>query len=872
MVALLVAVLVSLLGQSGAAFAATGVPSPAASTPAPKAAPKPNVTPAPAAPKVDEKAERAAAAKAVSGIVHSHTDSCSGGALQPDTVYTCSYLGYGADSYTVALPQANDLVSIQAVSTTGAYLQLSFIAPDNTDAPCTTSVNAMQCHTRQAGTYTLKVGNYGAPTGFSVAYNPLLSDPGCTAVAPADRQLGAPTALHATFPAGSAGLCWSLDLATGDVLRTSAGPGNFTESVYDATGTQVCSADTPSSGLDCTLKGTAPYRVRLAQGYGNPTDATLTFARLSSPEGCTAVDFQPYGALPDLTPTTRCRSLHVPVKGQYDFGPVSTGTAVSGRLYKLDGSASCNPYNGPCTLDAGDYTWAVDTQDAAAGAFGLYYFTTAEARGCTATTDTGFSTGPATGSFSGAGQRLCLTLPTASGNGVYLLGDSAPVAGAVYDANGVAQCSYRNVSYTACALTGPAPFHLALWGDPTASYKITVQQTGDGTGCALWPQSAFGGEWGVEVKLTAQQSHACLSIPADSHSAAETIDFANTTNTLNANVRIYDATGKQACATMGSSTAMCVLPAGPLTAILEGVGGADTYHLVRRDISPTANCPVPTNTTVGSPSTALTFGSALDARCVRVSAAATDKFWLAARTARTADKSSAVLSVVDASGKPVCSTLYSVGCNVTGSTSYTAVVSAENYQSTPITTHVDAWKVGTADGWAPECTANSFTLDGFAPRNGVLSENSTGYCAVVDMKASQSFDLYGTSGADFPDSPWVGFFHPGHWTGSYPRYQCTGTYGAVNYRCSTDASAEAGQALVLVTPNTAATPVEYTLQAVCEQGCTNHPAAPDVSSLSPATGPAETTTQVVLHGTGLTLGTQLKLAQNGSPSSAYQQI
>lgn len=73
---------------------------------------------------------------------------------------------------------------------------------------------------------------------------------------------------------------------------------------------------------------------------------------------------------------------------------------------------------------------------------------------------------------------------------------------------------------------------------------------------------------------------------------------------------------------------------------------------------------------------------------------------------------------------------------------------------------------------------------------------------------------------------------------------------------------------MVVSAGSASTPVEYTMQGVCQQGCSSSPKAPDVSSVSPASGPAGTQ-QVVLHGTDLTLGTPVQLASNGSSASPY---
>ncbi|WP_370082720.1 hypothetical protein [Streptacidiphilus sp. MAP12-16] len=58
-------------------------------------------------------------------------------------------------------------------------------------------------------------------------------------------------------------------------------------------------------------------------------------------------------------------------------------------------------------------------------------------------------------------------------------------------------------------------------------------------------------------------------------------------------------------------------------------------------------------------------------------------------------------------------------------------------------------------------------------------------------------------------------------------------------------------------------PTDYTFQGICSSSCAVAPAL-TLTSITPATGPADSQNQVVLHGTGLTLATQVKLSQNGS--------
>ncbi|WP_329497480.1 hypothetical protein [Kitasatospora herbaricolor] len=367
--------------------------------------------------------------------------------------------------------------------------------------------------------------------------------------------------------------------------------------------------------------------------------------------------------------------------------------------------------------------------------------------------------------------------------------------------------------------------------------------------------------------MTQAVQQACLSLPADRHSTAEMLDYANLRNQVNASVQLVDPAGTTACSTAGSSTTTCVLAAGvPYSAMLVGTGWEDTYKLVRRDISPTATCTAPASTTLGGRSTPLDLTSALDARCIRVGGATTDKFWLSSRTLGSRYEPSTLLMAVDADGKVLCRQ-WGVSCRVTGSTSYVAVVVASGYTDKPIHTDVDTWKVGTEAGWAPECTAHRISVDGFPLRSGVLTESSTAYCAVVDVVPSQAFTVVGTSSATGPDTPNLSLLSGPKWgDNSYLGYQCGGTTGTFGTRCQSTGGSEAGQAVLLLSAAKTATPVEYSMQGLCDTGCTRPP-SPLPTGISPATGAAGTRTQAVVRGSGLTLGTRVKLVRSDTWSS-----
>ncbi|MFJ5925582.1 hypothetical protein ACIQF6_23535 [Kitasatospora sp. NPDC092948] len=872
--------LTSLLAQSGTAFAAAAGPSAGPAQPTAGASQTPDASAPRAAkavpqaapqaePKADPQAEHQAAAKALQQS--DPTGDCPA-VLDPQAPVTCTMDGSGTVSSTLNLTQDHDLVVFQVLATQQYNLTRALTAPDGSNVACENVISyapgAFRCATGQAGTYTLKLTNSYGANSLSVAYLPLLSTGACKAVAGDDGKLGTAKLFSGSLSTGAVGDCYRTDLAAGDVLRTYGPNYEATWTVYDGTGTRVCDSYTKnadSSGMDCALTGTAPYRVTVQQASGRALAYSFAAARLSRPEGCATVQPQAYGEAPDLTSTARCRTLRVPADGRYLYGKVnSSGAYLPGRLFRTDGTLETCQI-GDCTLTAGDHTWALDGNSGDAGAFGMSLRSATETRGCTAGADDGFASGDVTGTFDTVGQARCLTLPTASGKGLYLVNrppTSDGTAGVeIDDVNGVKQCDNGSYTYQSCSLTGTAPFRAVLTANPGQPYAVVVQRTDSDAGCTAWPQSGYGGSWGVEVSLSPADPVRCLSIPAGQHAPAEMLDYANNLNQVNAAVYLADGAGAGVCSTVGSSTTTCRLtPGTAYTAMLVG-GRTDTYKLVRRDISPSAPCTTRTSTAVGSPSTQFDFTSELDARCVRVTGEAGDKFWLSSRTTGNRYEAGTLLMAVDADGRTRCTQL-GLSCKLTGSTSYVAVVVASGYQGKAVHANVDAWKVGGADGWAPECNGNVLSANGFPQHSGVLTESETAYCAVVDMNPNQRFTIGGTTSAVGPETPWIAISGP-EWTDYSPSYQCMLSYGQFGGSCANFGST-AGRALLMITANKTLTPVEYTWQGL--PGGT-YPDYGTPQSVAPATGRAGTLLPAVIRGTGLTVGSRIKLAQSSTNSA-----
>jgi hypothetical protein len=842
--------------------------------------------PAKGHPAIDSLSEqRRLAASAVRQVLAHSTvpDTCSG-PISPDTIYPCSTpSSSGTDTFTITLADTTDLVYVLPVSVSGSELGFTLTGPGASTVSCQQSNSGQYvCPTSQAGTYSLAVSNGGA--SYTLDYTALLSDTGCAAINP---SFAAP-AIAGSLAAGQTGSCYTLDVPSGSVLylmglSPSVYPTDL--DVYDSTGAnQNCNL---LGSNTCTVGGTAPYRIFI---YSNGTADTyqLQLYNLTNPQGCVATPQLAYGQVPDTSSTDPCRTLTVTKAGSYQVVPVyATGGQVTGTVYAAAGNVACQYYQYPfCPLAVGSYDFVVAPGQLAAP-FGFVFIAAAESSGCTATGDTGFQAGPVTGKFAGIGEEICRTLPNASGQADFFFnqppgGGSATSVMWVLDATGAQQCTLDgagNFDGGSCTLTGTAPFHVILVGGGyVTAYRLLVNRTNSYAGCATWPRSGFGGSWGVTVTLSSPSALRCLLIPAGQHSTGEMIDYSNRVNQVDGAIEVYDPTGKPVCT--GASMSVCAYKPGvSYTALVSTTAvKGDTYHVVRRDISAAAKCAAPRSTVVGGPSTTFTLTSDLDAVCYRVTAAATDRFWFAERTLAPVPPggvyqggvppTGASLLVTNAAGAQLCLMPITDGeCRVAGAKDYQLIVVAAGYAGVAITTHLDAWRVGGASGWASQCQRHHFSFAvGWAPFSGTLTEAAAGYCAVVDVKPNQSFGIYGTSSAGYPGVPYVNVYSAANWTTLYNYFgQCGGNnVGTFAYTCSTSSTDTAGQDVLLVTPDSTTPPVRYTMQGVnCHFSCSIAPANVQLTAVSPASQPAGTNREFTVTGAALNLGTQVAIAQNG---------
>lgn len=868
---------IALLGGTGvAASPLTASPAAAASTPlassspaayqAPSASKSPaKKTPARKSPaRTPSAAQRVAAVK--QAVAGADADACSG-AISPDTIYSCtSPSSTGTDSYTATVNDMADRLIIRAMSKA-----VHVYDPDGSPVTCDgTSEGFFECQTSQSGTYTLDVTNTNS--AYTIEYTALLSDQNCSA---ADLSFAAAT-ITGSLVSGQNGTCYTLNMPSGHVLHqnwvSSGSDVKINIAVYDATGAEVCAESNGTGNANCTPTGTAPYRVFVSDEDGLAENYQLQLNDLTDPAGCQAAPQETYGKVPAVA-TDRCRTLTVAKTDTYEIGlALANGGSGNATLYTQAGASQCAlAWATDCQLAPGTYDLVYD--DIPLASFSVMFIATDESQGCTATGETDFSTGPATGSFGGVGEALCLNLPTASGQSDYFF-NQPPSAGAAYpqmrvvDSTGAQQCTAAvgNFEDATCALTGTAPFRVVLANQTVGGlYRVLTQNTASTAGCSAWAQSAYAATSGTAITLTASDNVRCLTIPATQHSTGEMIDYSTPSGVYNGEIDVNDPSGKNVCT--GSHMATCSYQSGvtyTALVITTAVTQGGTYNVVRRDISQSATCGTPASTTPGGPSTTFTLTADLDARCYRIAAAATDKLLveprsLAPSASLESSPSRASLLVADASGAVVCG---SDPCQLTSETDYQVIVLPAGFSDVAITTHLDTWKVGTADGWASQCTKNHGTAaNGWAPVSGTLTESAAGYCAVVDIQPSQNFSVYGTNTVQGPDWASVDVLTADNWgtEGKYHGLCVSAGSDPFDFNCGTTSAQVPGTALLVVSPNGSPTPIDFTIQGVCWSTCTQSPPTQTITSITPSSGVAGPDNTAVVTGTGLNLGSEVSL-------------
>ncbi|WP_251063802.1 hypothetical protein [Streptomyces sp. ISL-44] len=479
------------------------------------------------------------------------------------------------------------------------------------------------------------------------------------------------------------------------------------------------------------------------------------------------------------------------------------------------------------------------------------------------------------GTFATAGQTHCLELPSPQGALIAALtsrgGAGVSVQVEVVDRNGAAQCDAGDLVRGECALTGAAPFRALVHADDAAAtgpYGVHFVRTDVlQAGCQVLPAGSFADEASA-VRLETGNgvfSH-CLTIPADAHSTSELLRIRysypdDTELGPDWRISIIDTDGNGASCynhpapgqfirTDGLTS--CGFAAGKAyTVLLEGQDAPRGHTLERRDDTATAKgCAASAATAVGAPATTGTSGQNGTLRCHRITtAAATDRLRIDVRDAH--DRTN--MLVMDNAGGIACHPR-TWACAVTGSTGYQVVTQVPDGWTLPASYRLDAWRISTASGPAPECTRAGSVAYGYGPLTGTLSAERTGVCAVLPSVSGDTFraDITATDGGQSTPEPAL--------------YSDAGTNLCMGNSSPYDCQS-AGQRLFVLTLPDGADRTAYRAQLAC----TNAPCGSEelsVGTVTPNTAQSGTVATLTVTGTALGMNTTVKLSGGPSPLTA----
>ncbi|MFF2778151.1 hypothetical protein ACFVU3_24935 [Streptomyces sp. NPDC058052] len=636
------------------------------------------------------------------------------------------------------------------------------------------------------GRYTLRLTNGDwQPSLTRVTLVPLMS--GAAGPCPAVPGTGYDTAPVTGTGVGPLGVvCHSFTAAPGERITRKIERETYGDAfawISDTTGKHLCTRSEEDGSEGCVLpEGTGGYRVHAVVGHqedGTPAAPyTLKVRRLSDPAGCTTVAPAVYGTAPDRTgPATGCKTFTPTVSGLHDVRAVDEDGNRSGvHVYAQDGTYACRSYDAPCTLTAGTaYTVLTD------GAVQAFSRTSTE--GCTGGVVPGTTV---RGTFSAPGEIDCLALPLPQGAHLAVLSDlTADIT--VHDATGATRCDFSGgLPENGCALTGTAPFRLVVAGeDGTAAgdaYGLVVHRTDAAVPCPEFAAGTFATAPPRSVVRTGDGVFGgCLTIPAAAHSALELVEI---TRNAHAEAVVVDTRGRTAC-TLETydayrSSVLCDLTPGLAhTVLVQGRDVPAETGLTRRDVTGTARgCAATPAVAAGGPSAAGSAASGATV-CHQVrTASAGDTLHLDVRDAT----GSVSFVVLDSRGEVVCG-YWADGCVATGSTTYQMLLDMPVTAGTPVPYRIDAVRVGTPTGPAPECAKVVNVSYGFGPLTGTLTEQRASLCWSLPTATGDRFDVAMTPAGTFETMPrpvlypWDGRVDlcGGSYTEDGERYRCAVT-------------------------------------------------------------------------------------------------
>ncbi|MFE4634866.1 Tat pathway signal protein [Streptomyces sp. NPDC056773] len=737
--ALLAALLVPV-APTGSAFAATPpVTAPKSAAPAPTPAAQAEPVQRPASPVHADKAAESGPAPA-------------GSADEPCTPLALTPLGEpGTAAGATTIPSQGTACFTVAVTTPGLHqilVSTPYLKPSlssgGSQIECG-DVYGYRCELA-AGTYTLSVFNSSSKSIKNpVSLVPLMDGPACPAVA-GTRYDSAPATGRVTGTLGI--VCHAFTAAPRERIAADfqlPGDGSYEHWITDGTGKRICASE------PCVLPaGAGGYRVLATVSHsiaGFPSAYSLKVRRLSNPEGCVPVAMTAYGSAPaQAAPQTGCRTFTPAATDLYDVRGVDAQGQASGiTVYSVKGSVVCSAGQ-DCALTAGTpYTLITDVA--------VRILSRTATEGCEngvvlARNHKGTLTAP--------GEVDCLNLPVPQGAHIAVLSDEAASI-TVIDAKGAAFCTDALTDGT-CTLGGTAPYRaLVSKQDPSQDgdvYRLVVHRTDAPSACRTFLPGDFSGKPArMSLKTSADVFADCLSIAAGDHSALEIFQVQRISGDAYAVVRVFDTKGKQVCFISSpafSFTGCDLTPKVAYTVLVRSQNTPAEFALTRLDVTSTARgCVATPATAVGGPSTSRAPAKPGTFLCHQVTtASASDTLHLNARDAQGTVR----LVGFKANGEGVCD-YFDAGCAVTGSTRYQVLAQVPEGKTAAPAYRLDAMRIGTAAGPAPECVKVTDVSKGFGPLTATLSEQKTAICAVLPTVTGDRFDLKFTPTGTYEQSP-----------------------------------------------------------------------------------------------------------------------
>jgi hypothetical protein len=734
------------------------------------------------------------------------------------------------------------------------------------------------CEVPAAGTYTVKVVNSGwvDDENTELTVVPLGSATrGCAE--PVGTGWDQPAVIRSAVSPLAVD-CQAFDGRSGERIRlthTTKVYGDSVAWITDATGARVCE-HFPEDGEDsCVLPGDGPYRVLSSvpsAGAGFPAEYALQVRRLNDPQGCVTAPVRPYGPLEQQDFTTDlCYTFSAAEAGPYTVHYVDEDRSAGAvQVYDADGLTVCRSGTDPCRIPAaGTYTAVLGSYPFEPSRDRLVVFDRASDSGCVAT-----GTGLYKGELSTVGQYDCLTLSAPQGARIAAL-TSLSSAGLtpeveVLDRDGTPQCDRDALSGGDCALTGAAPYralvHTEDSGDTaTGTYAMALHRTDVAEGCPVLPAGGFTAS-GAKATLTTGDgvfSH-CLGIPADAHTNAELFQLIATSGTASAEFSVLDSDGKRVCeryATTNGWTICSLTPGKAHTVLVTGRDEAATYTLTRRDVTASASsagCAKTAAAKVGGPSLKGAYGAPGTINCHQVTTgAATDVVHVNARDVLGTANS----AVIAGDGRVECS-FRNAPCAVTGSTTHQVLVQTPATLKAAPEYRLDALRVATVDGPAPECAKVPSVAFGYGPITGTLDESHTAVCAALPTAGFDRFetDIKDTAGATTTAVPVL--YNTSSWTNG-----CT-HYIPEDYDCGVlgSSSQSTPTVFLLGLPEKAST-TAYSAKLTCSSTlCGTEKTA--VTAVSPDTGAAGGKVRLTVTGTALGPDVTVRLSQAGKTVTA----